>query len=139
MTEQSTGSAEHENFLEALKATNRQFEDEYDDLETIIAGDIGFHSFFIAEGDDPTRGTHTAIYHGIYELMEEVSVDADIVEFHHGDVTPETVWKETRRQMEEYSYIPETMLDPIEDKVKKRVRKNLKKNDHSGPSLGDFE
>lgn len=122
----STGGTEHhENFVDALMAAEQQFEEEYDDLEAIIEGDIGFHAFFVAEGDDATRGVHTAVYQGIYDCLQEVSVDAEIVEIQHGEVTPDTVWKETRTQLEEFTYLPDTLLEPVEDRVKERIQKNL--------------
>lgn len=134
-----SGGYHHENFMEAIKATNEQFEDEYDDLEAILEGEIGFHTFFVAEGGDATRGVQTAIYQGIYDRLCEVGIDGEIVELNHGEVTPETVWQETRMQLEEFTYLPETLLEPIEERVKERVRKNLETS--SGPNglLGDYE
>lgn len=119
----------YDNFMEALKATNKQFEDEYDDLEAILEGDIGFHTFFVAEGDDPTRGTHTAIYQGLYELLEEVSIDADIIECNYGEVTPENARKEAIAQIHEFTYLPETMAERIGDRVEDRVRKNMERGE----------
>jgi len=114
-----------DNWFEMLQATVDRFEEENDDLEATLAGDIGFHSYFVADGDDPTRGSHTAIYQAIHETLEGVSVDADIVEAQRGEVTPETVSEEMMAQIDEFTYIPGELRDAIGEKVQERVRKNM--------------
>lgn len=124
-------SEQYDNWFEMMKATADRFEDENDDLEAIIEGDIGFHAYFVADGDDATRGCHTAVYQGIYNCLGEVSVDADIVEARHGEVTPETVWAEMESQLEEFTYLSSDLIEPIEEQVKERVRKNLRQRGSS--------
>ena len=125
MSTDENDSFAHENWFEAFRATGEQFDAENDDLEAILEGDIGFHAFFAADADDPTRGVQTAIYQGIYDKLNELHVDADIVRLQHGEVTPETVWLTLRDQLEEFTYLSEPMLLSIEERVKERVEKNL--------------
>jgi len=112
------------NWFEMLKATADRFEEENEDLEAILEGEMGFHAYFVA-GEDPTRGCNTALFQGFYDVIEEVSVDADMVEINHGEVTPETVWIEYRRQLNEHTYLSEEMESALEQRVKRRVEKNL--------------
>ncbi|GGL25943.1 hypothetical protein GCM10009037_06960 [Halarchaeum grantii] len=108
-----------------LKATADRFEEENDDLEAILEGDMGFHAYFVANGEDPTRGTHTAVFQGIYDVIEEVSVDAEIVEIRRGEVTPESVREEVLAQLDEHAHFSRDLREAIGDRVEKRVRKNM--------------
>ena len=129
---ESTDDYPHDNFMDALKATNQQFRDEYDDLEAILEGDIGFHAFFVAEGDDPTRGANTAIFQGLFELLEEIDIDATIIEHNYGEVTPETARKEAIAQINEFTYLPDRMAETIGDAVEERVRNNMRARGEEG-------
>mgnify|MGYP000730534264 CR=1 FL=1 len=123
-------SADAESWLGKLRATTDRFEEENDDLEAILEGDMGFHAYF-AVGEDPTRGCTTALFQGFYEVIEEVSVDAEIVEINHGEVTPETVWAEFRSQLHEHTYLSDEMESALEKRVKRRVQKNLEQRGES--------
>lgn len=140
-THTETGVAQPDNFMDGLKQNAARFEDEYDDLEAIIEGEIGFHAYFTSGGPDPTRGVMTAIYQGLYDVLEEVSIDAEIVEIHYGEVTPETTRKAVEDQLHEYTYLPENITDAIGDRVEKRVEKNLEQQPSDGPDgrLSDYE
>lgn len=121
----SQAETQHDSWFEMLQATANRFEDENDDLEAIIEGDIGFHAYFVAEGDDPTRGVHTAIIQGFNEAIQEVTIDADIVDINRGNVTPETVREEAMAQLNEFVYLPENIRESIGDHVEERVQKNM--------------
>jgi len=122
----SKSEKQFDSWFDMFKATTQRFEDENDDLEAILEGDVGFHAYFVADGGDDTRGCHTAVYQGLYETLNEISVDAEIVESRYGEVTPKTVWKEMESQIDEYAYLPSEVREPIEKRVKERVRKNQK-------------
>ena len=124
MSESTSSGDRYDNWMQLLQATAARFEEENDDLEALLEGDIGFHAYFTV-GDDPTRGVQTAIFQGVYEALEEVSFDADLVEMRHGEVTPETVWQEVDDQINEHAYISEGLRDPIRERVKRRVGRNL--------------
>jgi hypothetical protein len=121
----STNNTEPENFFEGLQINAQRFEDNNDDLEAILEGDIGFHAYFTSGGPDPTRGAITAIFQGIFEVIEEVSVDEELVEIHQGEVTPESVRKEVMSQIDEHGYLGEQFRDAIANSVEERVRRNL--------------
>jgi len=129
----STQEYPHENWFEALKSTGQQFEAENDDLEAVLEGDIGFHAFFIAEGDDATRGAMTAVYQALYDTLEEMHVDADIVEHRCGEVTPEAVADEIINQIEHENgvYLSDHFRENIRERVEKRVRKNIEAREAS--------
>jgi hypothetical protein len=112
-------------FYDLTKQANDRFKEEYDDAEAIFEGTIGFHAFFNADDDDPTRGIHTAIYQGLFNEFQEVSVDADTVEINHGEVTPETARAELINQLHEFTYLPENLVEAIGEQAEKRVRENL--------------
>lgn len=117
----------HDNWLDALKGCAEQFEAENDDLEAILEGDIGFHALFVAEGDDPTRGVKTALYQALYDTLQEVHIDADIVDINRGSVTPETVAEEMVDQIEHEHgvYLSDHLRDNIRNRVITRVQENL--------------
>lgn len=123
-----------------LLQTANRFEEENDDLEAILEGRIGFHSFFVADGDDPTRGARTAIYAGIMDSIDELHIDADIVEAHNGEVTPEAVADEVVGQMEQNIglYLDDMLRENIHERVEKRVRKNMEERDRQERGLDEF-
>ena len=123
------GPESEKNWMQSLLGAASQFEEEHDDLEVILEGAIGFHTFYVADGDDPTRGVKTALYSGLNDLLEEVSVDADTVRLNHGAVTPETVRRETMDQITEFTYVPESLAESIGESVEERVRQNLNGED----------
>lgn len=129
MSDSAGATGQPEDFMEGLKQNADRFEDEYDDLEAVLEGDIGFHAYFTSGGPDPTRGAITAIYQGIYDELEEVSIDAEIVELYHGEVTPETVRREIINQLDEFTYLPENLCEAIGDRVEERVEKNLRQQE----------
>ncbi len=130
----------HDSWFDAIKSTSKQFEDENDDLEVLLEGSIGFHTFFVAEGSDPTRGVQTAIFQGLGDLIEEVHIDREIVEHRNGEVTPETVRKEVENQLDEHAYFSSEMREAIGARVEERVEKNLETVDMTdSENLGDYE
>ena len=122
--EPATPDDPYDNWIQMLQATAARFEEENDDLEALLDGAIGFHTYFTV-GDDPTRGTQAAIYQGVYEALEEVSLNAGLVEMRRGEVTPETVWQEVDDQINEHAYLSDDLRDPIRERVKQRVERNL--------------
>jgi hypothetical protein len=121
----STENDDQPDFYDLTKQANDRFREEHDDAEAIFEGTIGFHAFFNADADDPTRGIHTAIYQGIFNELQEVSVDADIVRINHDEVTPETARAELINQLHEFTYLPENLVEAIGDAAENRVRENL--------------
>jgi len=115
----------YDSWFDGIKGVADQFEDDNDDLEAELWGDIGFHTFFVADGEDPTRGVKTAIYSAFAEAIEEVHIDAEIVEMRYGEVTPETVRESVIDQMEEHTYIPSELRAAIGEAIEKRVAKNM--------------
>lgn len=136
----SAADDEPDTWFDGIKDVADQFEEENTDLEAVLEGDIGFHTFFVAEGSDPTRGVRTAMYAGLMELFEEVHIDREMVEMRHGEVTPRTVRRELENQLDEHAYLSQEMRDAIGEKVEERVEKNLKTVDMTdSEDLGDYE
>lgn len=125
MAAQPANDEPPQNWMDGLLWLDDKFQEENEDLEAILEGDLGFHAFFTRGGPDPTRGVQTAVYQGIYDQIQELSVDEEIVEMHYGELTPETVWQAVEDQIHEFTYLPESLFDPIEERVKERVEKNL--------------
>jgi|GEM_PF-6480091 len=123
----------HDNWLEALKATGEQFDAENDDLEAILEGDIGFHTFFAADADDPTRGVETAIHQAVNDTFEELFIDAEGVEISHGEVTPESVAEEVLAQIE--GNIGQYLSDPLRANIRERVEKRVEANQSSSEEI----
>lgn len=117
----------HENWYEALKGTAKQFEYENDDLESILGGNIGFHCFFVADGDDPTRGVQTAVYQALFEMLEEVHIDAELVEHNQGEVTPRSVAVELIGQIEYNAglYLSDRFKEELYEKIENRIERNM--------------
>ena len=112
-------------WYDSLLKAAEQFEDENNDLEAVLEGTIGFHTFYVAEGDDPTRGVQTAVYQGLYDSLEEMHVDKDTVQIDYGEVTPETVWQTVEGELDRHMYIPDSLRENIEQRVKSQVEDNL--------------
>jgi hypothetical protein len=121
----------HETWFEAFKESTRQFAAETEDLEAILEGDAGFHAFFHTEGVDVTRGAHTAIYQGLYDALEELYVDEELVELRRGEVTPEAVADEVIEQVtREYGVrLGERVEGNVRDRITRRVEKNRRERD----------
>jgi len=112
--------------MEALKTCARQFEAENGDLEAILEGHIGFHAFHTSNGESDTRGVQTAIYQALYDCLEELHIDDDIVNQNKGEVTPQTVSDEVLDQLEYFGglYINGRLEQAVADRVQERVRRN---------------
>ncbi|WP_311171827.1 hypothetical protein [Halobellus ordinarius] len=123
----STDDFRHDTWFDAFKASTRQFAAETEDLEAILAGDAGFHTFFHTEGVDVTRGVQTAIYQGLYDTLEELYVDEELVEQRHGECTPEAVADEVIEQIthEHGVSLSDHVEETIRDRVTGRVRDNI--------------
>lgn len=119
----------HDSWFVGIQSVAQQFEAENDGLEVQLYGDIGFHTFFSPNGSDPTRGVQTAIHVGLAELLEDMHIDADIVEHHFGEVTPETVGKEALAQMDEVTYLSSNTREAVADAIEDRVRQNIEAAD----------
>ena len=126
MTEWDFDDDPYDDWFEMFQATLARFEAENDDLEATLTGDVGVHSFFTAGSEDVTRGTRTAVLEAFdATALSEVTVDADLVEAHYGDVTPQTVWDVVESQMNERVYLDSTLREEIAERVKTRVADNI--------------
>lgn len=123
--DEGAGEPQPETFLDGLKQNADRFEENNEDLEAIIEGDIGFHAYFTSGGPDPTRGCQTAIFQGVYDELEEFHLDAEVVELNQGEVTPQTARREAIEQLQKFTYLPENLVESIGDRIETRVRKNL--------------
>jgi hypothetical protein len=116
----------HEDWVEALKTCARQFDAENGDLEAVLDGSIGFHAFHTGNGETETRGVQTAIYRALYDCLEELHIDDDIVEQNKGEVTPQTVSDEVLDQLEYFGGL--YVNDRLEQAVTKRVAEQVRRN-----------
>lgn len=65
-------------------------------------GDLGYHTFFNPNRTDYGIGMTTATTIAFQETIEELWLEADIVEDSHGEVTPETVAAEAESQLDQF-------------------------------------
>jgi len=123
--------AQPSDWFEMLEATADQFEAEYDDLEAILAGDIGFHCYFVADGDNVCRGATTAVFQALSERMEELHIDDETVKYNQGAVSPTAVADEVLSQLEAHTGLGlgEWTREMIREQVESRVRKNMDSDD----------
>lgn len=70
--------------------------------EAALWGDLGYHTFFNPSRSDYGIGTTTAMHVAFEQTVEELFLDADIVEDNHGEVTPETVAAEAENQLDSF-------------------------------------
>jgi len=130
----SDAEFKYDDWLDGFREIGAQFEAENDDLEAIFSGDIGFHAFFVADGDDPTRGSLTAVYQALYDNIESLHVDRDVVKWNQGELTPTAVADEVIGQLEGECglYLNERFRENIRERVEQRIEKNLNKNGGDG-------
>jgi DNA-binding PadR family transcriptional regulator len=70
--------------------------------ELMLAGDVGFHTFYDPKHADYGIGTTTALHLAFEETIEEVWLDPQAVYDTHGRVTPETVAAEAETQIDHF-------------------------------------
>ena len=121
----------YESWFDAFQASTRQFAAENEDLEAILEGDAGFHAFVHTEGVDVTRGAHTAVYQALYDVLEDLYVDEELVALRWNEVTPETVAEEIISQIADDHgvFLSEHVEAAIRDRVQDRVRTNQRQQD----------
>jgi len=74
-----------------------------------------------------TRGTNTAIYQALYDTLEAVSLDDELLEMRYGEVTPEAAGEAVLDQIDEYQYVSDPLRSNIRERVEDRVRSNMQK------------
>jgi len=119
----------YDSWFEAVQALGRQFEAENDDLEVTLEGSIGFISLFTDEPPaDVTRGVVTAMHQAVYETIEAVSLDEELLEMRYGEVTPEAAADAVLDQIDEYQYVSDPLRSNIRERVEARVHHNMDKH-----------
>lgn len=87
---------------ERLKAASEELRERDSLGEAAWWGDLGYHTFFNPSRTDYGIGMQTAMTVAFQETVEELWLEADIVEDNQGEVTPETVAAEAEHQLEEF-------------------------------------
>jgi len=118
-------STDDYNPLSDLMRMQEEFGDEFPGTEMELHETrLGLHTLYDDDAEDPTIGWKTAFYGVIHEATEEVSIDADTLEIHHGEVSPEAAREELKNQL--YDHInwhdlEEEILNEVANHVERRM------------------
>lgn len=116
------GEAEKSPGQRALEHTEWAAEDFRESCMTGLqmSGPVGFHRYYRpSDREDLVAAVEVAMLQAFEDATEEVWIDREEVARRHGDVTPETVARETREQVREFGpFYDGWILDRFEENVR---------------------